>query len=457
MALSVKPLLRGTIWTTIAYGLGQVLRLGTNVVLARLLSPEVFGIMLIVYSFRTGIELLSDVGLSQSVIYERDAEDPQFYNTAWSLQLIRGILLWIIFTAAAIPLADFYSSPILLWVIPITAFNIVLASLTSVQKTLLQKRLLIVKLNAFELAVQFASAVAHILWALFNPTVWALVFGGLFGSVVQMVGSYFLLPGVNQRFYLSGPVVSKILRFGKWIFFSSMVYFLSTYVDRFYFPKVVPLEIFGIYGIARSISDLSGNLVLRLGNVVLFPFIAAHFQMPRAELRQQIAKIRVRFLLLAGFGFSFFVATGDLAIKLLYDERYHAATWILPILTIGSWFSVLTTLNEYKLLGLGKPSYAGLANLIKLLFLVIGLPLSAKFYGLVGGVVVVALSDLCRYIPLLVGQFRERFSFARQDLFVTLAMLLMVLAWEWFRSELGLGTSFDSLPTEVRTFFSIYR
>src|SRR6202035_3619722 len=99
---------------------------------------------------------------------------------------------------------------------------------------------------------------------------------------------------------------------------SSIVYFLSTYVDRLYLGKVVPLELLGIYGIARSISDLSGNLVLRLGNVVLFPFIASHSQTPRAALRDQLASIRAKFLLLAVVGFSFFVATADLAIKVLY-------------------------------------------------------------------------------------------------------------------------------------------
>jgi hypothetical protein len=55
------------------------------------------------------------------------------------------------------------------------------------------------------------------------------------------------------------------MHFGKWIFVSSMVFFLSTYIDRLYLGKVVPLELLGIYGIARSISDLTGNLVLRLG------------------------------------------------------------------------------------------------------------------------------------------------------------------------------------------------
>ena len=111
MTISVRFLLTGTVWTTGAYGVGQVLRLATNVALARLLAPELFGIMLIVYSLRTGVELISDVGIGQNIVYNKNADDPDFYNTAWSLQFIRSVVLWLVFLAAAVPLAQFYQSP----------------------------------------------------------------------------------------------------------------------------------------------------------------------------------------------------------------------------------------------------------------------------------------------------------------------------------------------------------
>lgn len=446
MTASIGFLLRGSIWTIAAYSVSNVLRLVTNIVLARLLTPDMFGIMLIVYSLRTGIELITDVGIGQNIIYNKNAENPDFYNTAWTLQLIRSTVLWLAFMAAAGPMARFYQSPILSIVVPATAFTIILGGLSSVGRTLVQKRLQIVKLNAFDTLMTLVSSVTVILLAYLNPTIWALVLGNLISSAVATVASYFLLSDVKQRLHLSKEFVGQILHFGKWIFISSIVYFLSTYIDRLYLGKVVPLELLGIYGIARSISDLAGNLVLRLGNVVLFPFIASHSQSPRAELRGQLASIRAMFLLLAGIGFSLFVVTADLAIKILYDQRYHAATWILPVLVIGSWFSVLATINESTLLGLGKPSYSAISNSVKLAFLVIGLSLSAKLFGLLGAVLVVACADLCRYFPILVGQIRERFSFGRQDFLLSLGVFALIGALEWLRWLAGFGTSLDSLP-----------
>jgi O-antigen/teichoic acid export membrane protein len=445
MAISTKYLLKGSLWTIGTFGLGQVIRIATSVVLARLLAPELFGIMLIVGSLRAGIELLSDVGIFQNMIYHKDANDPEFYNTAWTLGVIRSIILWFIALVVTVPVARFYQSSILIFVVPLITFNIVIVGFTSISRLLLRKRLQIAKINSFDTSVLFASSAASVLFAYLSPTVWALVFGTLFSSLLTMIGSYFLLPDVTQKFYLSKRFASEILHYGKWIFVSSTIYFLSGNFDRLYLPKVVPLNLFGIYGIASSISGLLGALVLQLGQDVLFPFITAHSHVPRPELREQVASTRAKFLLLAALGFSFFVATADLAIKILYDTRYQAATWMLPVLFIGSWFSMMAHLNESTLLGLGTPSYNAISNTFKFAFVLIGLPLSVRFFGLLGGIIVVASADLCRYVPGLVGLRRARFSFGMQDFLFTLAVFFLIALWEWLRFILGFGTSFDSL------------
>lgn len=104
--------------------------------------------------------------------------------------------------------------------------------------------------------------------------------------------------------------------------------------------------------------------------------------------------------------------------------------------------------QRVALLGLGKPNYSAFSNGSKLMFLVIGLPLGVKFDGLVGGVLVIALSDVARYIPVLVGQRRERFSFAGQDLLTSVGLFSLIASLEWLRWVFGLGTSFESLPIE---------
>ena len=97
-------------WTTGSYAVAQAFRLVNNVVLARLLAPELFGIMLIVNTLRTGVELLSDIGIGQNIISNKNGEDPDFYNTAWILQIARGVLLAVVCIAFTYPISQFYNS-----------------------------------------------------------------------------------------------------------------------------------------------------------------------------------------------------------------------------------------------------------------------------------------------------------------------------------------------------------
>jgi O-antigen/teichoic acid export membrane protein len=449
MKLAHVTLTKGTIWTLASFGGGQLIRLSTNVILTRLLAPQLFGIMVIVNALKTGVELVSDVGIGQSIVYNKNADDPDFCNTAWTLRSIRGLLLWGVVCAAAAPIAHFYENPTLLLILPIASFVLVISGFSSINQYLIQRKLQIAKLTAYEIISGAFWAVGQVTLAYFIPTIWALVFGLLFGSAIEMIGSYFLLPEVRHRFKISKSYTWQILHFGKWIFLSSTVYFLSISFDRFYLAGVMPLALLGVYGISRSISEMLSMLVVRLGNVVIFPFIASHSHLPPAVLRDQLVSIRLTFLLIAAFGFSFSAATVDLAIKIVFDQRYHAAGWMVPVLIIGSWISILCSLNESTLLGLGKPIYGAIANSVKLGWLLIALPVSFIQFGVGGSIVVIAVSDTWRYLPILIGQNRMSFAFGVQDLLMTLLVFGLVGIFETLRWLVGLGTSFESLPIDA--------
>ena len=186
---------------------------------------------------------------------------------------------------------------------------------------------------------------------------------------------------------------------------------------------------------------------MRLGSGVIFPFISSHLHMPRIELHKQLTPIRLTFLLGSSHRpLCLYNGLADLVIKLLYDQRYYASSWMLPLLSIGSWFAIISNLNESTVLGLGQPQYGAFANSTKFGFLLIGLTLCAGYFGVLGAIVIISLSELARYIPILIGQRREIFSFGRQDLMMTLVMFGLIGIFEWIRWRLGFGTSIDTVP-----------
>ena len=446
MRIPHVTLAKGAFWTTAAFVVARLISFSTNVVLTRLLSPELFGVMVIVNTIRTAIELTSDIGIGQTIVYNKNADDPNFYNTAWTLKSIRGVLLWAIACALAVPLANFYKSPELKLIVPVASFVLVLSGFTSISQSFLEKRMQIGKLSAFGLTTLAIWASGQIVLAYFYPTIWALVFGLLLGSATILVGSFFLVPGLEHKFTISKMYVPQILHFGKWIFLSSTVFFLSTSFDRLYFARVIPLALLGVYGISRAISELLSTLVLRMSSVIVFPLISSHSHLSRSDLREQLTSVRLIFLLLASLCFSVSFVTADLVIRLVFDQRYHAAVWMAPVLIAGTWISILCSLNESTLLGLGKPNYAAIGFSLKFCWLLMGLPLSLSYFGIFGCLVVIAVSDVFRYTIVLFGQLRQSFSFGTQDLVVTLLMFGLVGLFEWLRWTAGLGTSAGTLP-----------
>lgn len=438
--------LRGAIWNTGCFIIGQGLRFATNVALARLLSPSLFGIMMIVNTFKTGVELISDIGPSQNIVSSPNADNPKFYNTVFTFQAIRGAFLWLALSAAGPLIAKAYNIPDLIWIIPVAAVGTLIVGLTSPARDFLRKALRFRELGVQEIAVSALSSATFIALALISPTVWSLVIGGVLAAVFSTCASYLLRAGLRLRFQIRREFAPEILHFGKWVFLSSIAFFLSTYYDRLFFAGAVPLGVFGVYGIARSISDLIWNLASRLGGNVLFPYVASALDTPRDALHTRLAPIRLRFIAMSALGLAVLVTSSDLIIRVLYDRRYHEATWLLPVLVLGSWFSILAVVNESALLGLGKPFYGALSNGMKLIFLLVGLPLGFSLDGLLGATIVVAVADLPKIFALYLGQRRERLSFARQDAAATLGMLGLVAACEAVRWSFGLGTSFDTLP-----------
>ena len=112
-------------WATGSFGLIQILRFANNVILARLLSPPLFGLMLIVNSIRTGVELISDVGINQNIVSNQAGHTPDFYDTAWTMKVLRGVALGALFFLTAQLFADFFEQPELALIMPVVALTFI--------------------------------------------------------------------------------------------------------------------------------------------------------------------------------------------------------------------------------------------------------------------------------------------------------------------------------------------
>lgn len=440
MQLSEKLVMRGAVWTIGTYGLSVVLRFGSNVILSRLVVPEVFGIMLVINTLRSGIELISDVGIGQNIIHNSHGEEKSFRDTAWTIQILRGMILFGIMFLAAAPLGRLYSLPTT--AIQFASISLAIMGAASVSIYILQRRMQLIRLNLFDLSMDLIGSLLVVGLALYSPTIWSLILAGVLGAAVRACSTY-LLPYGRNWFAWQPHYAHQILHFGKWIYIASLLSFLSSSFDKLFLGQSIPLAMLGVYGIARNIADLPAMLSARLGYSVVFPLISREKDKPRAELRKRLVPLRLKLLLACAVCMALGIAFADVAVRIIYDARYHEATWMLPILLVGVWGAILCSINEYALLGVGKPLYGAAGNMAKLASLAIGIPAGLYFQGLLGAILVIAFSDLCRYLIILFGQRRERISFFAQDVLLSILMLGLLAGLTLLRQQLGFGTTFD--------------
>ena len=201
--------------------------------------------MLLINTLRTGVELLTDVGVGQSIVNNPRGNEPAFYNTAWTVQIIRGIVLFILALALSVPVAEMYENSELKTLLPVVAPIFVLTGFTSVSRFLLQKRIEVRKLAVFDLAVAAIGAVVQIALAAYSPTIWALISGLLISTAISTVASFFIIDWRSHRIRWDVNSAKSILHFGKWIFLSTLIYFLAMNFDRLYFADVIPIALLG--------------------------------------------------------------------------------------------------------------------------------------------------------------------------------------------------------------------
>src|SRR4030081_2887241 len=86
--------LNAGMWSLAGFALSLIIRLGSNLLMTRLLVPEMFGVMAIASTVMVGLAMFSDLGLKENIVQSTRGNEPTYLNTAWVIQILRGVLIW---------------------------------------------------------------------------------------------------------------------------------------------------------------------------------------------------------------------------------------------------------------------------------------------------------------------------------------------------------------------------
>ncbi|MGY6547883.1 MAG: oligosaccharide flippase family protein [Roseinatronobacter sp.] len=432
----ISRLLRGAAITTGGFVVAQVLRFGSNLILARLLFPEAFGLMALMAMILMGLTLLSDTGVQQSVMQHKRGDDRDFLNTAFTLNAARGIALWCLACLLAWPAARIYDAPELLQVLPVGALGLILAGLSPTRIYTAQRHLLLGRIMVIDLLSQITGIALMVALAWSTGSVWSLVWGGLAAAIVKLLLEWTTLPGPGNQIRWEPEAAGALLRFGGWIMLSSAFGFILAQGDRAILGVFLSIEGLGIYNIAWFLASFPILLGNALVGRLLIPAYRGIMDAADPQLDARIRKLRYMLTSAIWIMLVLLALMGPWIVDFLYDARYALAGPMVVMIASVSLIPLVTLTYDQAALARGASKrffqlVAIRAGLLTICFLG-----GVFLAGLPGALAGQALAALLAY-PFVARMAREMNVWdPRHDaifLILGLGTLLALTALHWHR------------------------
>lgn len=383
-------------WSLAGYGLSQAIRFGTNLLLARLLMPEMFGVMAIATMVMVALALFTDLGLRQVIVQSRRGNDQLFLNTAWVTQILRGVVLWLgalciallIFLAnyaELVPKGSVYADPSLPYVIAVLSVSVVIGSFSTTKLHEASRNLALGRVTTIEITGQVSGLLCMIAWVSVDRSVWALVAGSICLTLVSVTLGHAWLPGAANRWQWDRSAFTEIIQFGKWIFASSALGFLVTNGDRLLLGALVDATVLGVYVIAVLIFSSFEQILTKLIIGISFPALSEVARERPNELKRTYYRFHAVIASAAYFCSGVLMTSGQALVGLLYDRRYAQAGWILEALA-AALLTLPFQIAVQSFMALGKPRLLTNVTAVRVVALFVVTPIGFHLFGLAGAV-----------------------------------------------------------------------
>jgi O-antigen/teichoic acid export membrane protein len=288
------------------------------------------------------------------------------------------------------------------------------------------RRIALGRLTAIDIGSQAVGLAIMVVGALATRSIWALVLGGVVTASTRLILSHSFLPGGADRLRWDPAAVRALLRFGRWIFVSTLLTFAAMQSDRLIFGKLVTMSELGVYSIATIWATFPTQILAHVFQSAIFPTLSRlHAQ--KANLAAAHAELRAPWLMGCGWLTTCLISGGPMLIRFLYDQRAKEAGIIVQLLAAGTWFLALEITNGSALLALGRPKWVAAASAAKLAGMMLLIPLGMSLYGFRGAVLGFAASEIFRYAISGLGTLTSGLRVYKQDLFLTLAVAVTTL------------------------------
>lgn len=403
-------MLRAGSWSMSAHLVGQVLRLASSLIMTRLLVPDMFGVMAIATMVQVVLSLLSDIGLRQTIVQSPRGDTSALLNTAWTLQVVRGLLIWgvcalvsgVLYYAGMmgwLPPGSVYAAAELPAVLAVTSLSAVVLGFQSTKVSTTQRHLDLKRVTVIELVAHVAGLLVAVILGWLTRSIWSFVASTIVAALISAVLSHVWLPGPSNRFEWHRESVRELVGYGRWVLLSSLLFVMAANADRLILGGLVSAATLGLYSIAFNLATMVEGAGSRLFSTVTMAALSEVARKEPQRFRALYQKLRLPFDL--GFigAAGVLYAAGPAIVHLMYDPRYSDAGQMLQVLSFGLIFARFGLAGS-AYLALGEPQKLTWIHLVKLVSVFVLIPLLYHFFGFQGALYAIAF-HVAPTLPLM--------------------------------------------------------
>ena len=376
-----------------------------NMILARMLAPEYFGLMATITMVIDGFEALSEVGLRQVVIQSKRGGGSDFLNVIWWLSLLRGAVLFCLAFLATPWICDFYKEPGLLVPMRIAFAVLFLNGILNPHLHVLEKKLQYIRWAIIRQGPALVGILAAIVASLYFKNIWPLVIGFLIESFGIVLFSFIFL-SFKPRFSMEKVSLQEILYFTKGMFGLPILAWVFFNIDIVVIGKYLTMEELGFYSLAKSFALLP---IMAFGKTIVPLLLPTFSDMQDDQEALNKAVLNVTDLVtMASIPFiAFCIVFSRPLLTLIYGESYGSVSLPFSCLMIYVIFRLLATILIQLCLSLGKPHIFRLSALIRVVVVLLIILPAIEHYGLVGVSISIVVGMLSLFVFQVAWAFKK--------------------------------------------------
>ena len=379
---------KGAMWAAIQNWGSQFGALIVFLVLARLLTPEDFGLVALANVFLAFVQVFLNQGFPQALIQREDL-DPEHIDTAFWTNIAVGVVLASVGIIAAPWVAAAFNRTALTSVLRWFSLLLIVSSLVDVQEALLERAFAYQYLAMRSLIGLVISGIVGIALALLGAGIWSLVAQQIIYETVGMLVLW-RASDWRPRLRFSSAHFQDLFKFGRNILAFNVLGFINSRSDDLLIGYFLGPTALGFYSLAYRILSVMTQVLIETSKRVALPTFS--------RLQHDLPKMRSAFYKVARItsliAFPFFLGTAVLAPKIvpfIFGEQWMASVPVLQGLALVGIFRSLSKFKGAVFLAVGQPEWKVKLGLLSSSLNFIGFAIAVRW-----GIVAVSVAYLIR-------------------------------------------------------------